>query len=151
VLERHRAVLGDGGRILVRLLGQRAAGRAVDDAPLDRDLAQALEQLDRGQEVVLVVEQRLGDRVLIAVERGQVVDLVIGRVELAEDRVVRDRTLQEARSAESRLSTTVTVAASSLSARRTRLEPTNPAPPTTSRRLPPSSGRPSVTRAPRGA
>ena len=162
VVERDRAILGDGRRILVRLLRQRAARGAVDDAAVDRQLAQPVEQLDRRQQVVLVVEQRLGDRVLVPVEGGQVVDLVVARLERRRaprrrrssprrsDTRASSGTAQ--RSAESRLSTTVTRAAplGQRAAHEVRADEAGAADDeqTSGRR---ASGPPCVTRAPRAA
>ena len=55
----------------------------------------ALEQLERGQRVVVVIGERIADRRLVAVITGEMKHVVEIGIECGEDRVVRDRSGNE--------------------------------------------------------
>ena len=59
-------------------------------------MLQPLEQLERGERVVRMVQERLGDRVLVPVEGRQVEGVIEGVAHAFEYGIVGDRTAAEA-------------------------------------------------------
>jgi hypothetical protein len=94
-VERHRPVLDDRVGLAVRVWCERAPGRRINDLPQPREALDPLEQLQRRDQVVLVVGERVCDRALVAVVGREMEDEVVLVVELREHGVVGDRALDE--------------------------------------------------------
>lgn len=95
MVERDRLLLGGRRRRVVGLLGDGTGGRGIDHLLQVGDPAQPVEQLERGQRVVLVVGERVGDRGLVAVKARQVKGVVQVLGQPGENTLVGDRAEDE--------------------------------------------------------
>jgi hypothetical protein len=75
--------------------GERAARGRVDELPDTSEVLDVLVELQRREQIVLVVGERVDDRALVAVIGGEMKDEVEFVADPLEDGVVRDRALDQ--------------------------------------------------------
>src|SRR5262249_55318156 len=101
-LERNRSVLEHRVSLIEGVGSQRAARSGVDDLLESPEALEALVELERGDQVIVVVGNRIRDRALVAVV-GREVEAVVELVfQPTEDRVVGDGTFDEVQAGISR-------------------------------------------------